>query len=60
MASWLVSDIVRPAGVLQSEKTRAVEIHCYTQTEIKTQTKSNATNQTDLLITYSNGGTRKQ
>jgi len=45
---------------LWSGKTRAAEIRCYSQNEMKTQTRSNAANQTDLSITYSNEGTRKQ
>jgi len=46
--------------VLRSGKTRVVEFHCCSQSETKTQTRSNATNQTGLLITCSNEGRRKQ
>jgi len=46
--------------LLWSRKTRAVEIPYYSQSEIKTQMRSSATNQTGLLIAYSNEGTRKQ
>ena len=44
--------------LLRSGKTQALEICCYSQSVIKTQTRSDA-NQTDLLITYSNEGMRK-
>ena len=45
--------------VLWSGKTRDVQIRCYSQSEIKTQTRSNGANQTGLLIICSDKGTRQ-
>ena len=49
-----------PLLLLWSGKTQAIEICCYSQREIKTQTRSNAANETGLLITCSNKDARKQ
>jgi len=46
--------------MLQSRKTQTVELRYYSKSKIKTEMKSNATNQTGLLITFSNKGMRKQ
>jgi len=46
--------------VLWSRKTQTLEICGYSQSEIKTEIRSNAANQTGLLITYTNEGMRIQ
>jgi len=56
----LLASSISSILLLPTRDTRAEEIRCYSQNEIKTQTRSNVTNKTDLLITSSNKGMRKQ